>query len=151
MQEANSSPFTVNVTNVATFIMNPQGKSNLMLIIKTFTKYDNQIYIYNFTRFGNRRYFNNSICTIYYNLIVKGNAFTVANQHSQALQASAFAQPASRPASTQPYIFMQFSATIMPNNSLTPPTPGWHPLWEILDPPLTTMLMVKTKPNFREI
>ena len=46
------------------------------------------------------------------------------------------------------FIFMQFSAKILPNNKLAPLSLGLaHPLWEILDAPLQTAVFYHP-PNF---
>ena len=47
----------------------------------------------------------------------------------------------SRPLSPSPFIFMQHLANILQNNRLAHPLGSWPPLWEILDPPLETMMM----------
>ena len=44
--------------------------------------------------------------------------------------------PIMQPLSPIPFIFMQFSENILPNNRLAYHLWGWRPLWEILDPPL---------------
>ena len=47
------------------------------------------------------------------------------------------------PLSAQFFIFMQFSAKILPNNRFLPQIQGWRPpcIWDILDPPLPLSLI----------